>query len=166
MVRIGLRLRMTSQAIECGIVGGVRVAIAARVRAPVICREPGMRKGCPSPLSGRVASLTRRRESRRCMVRIVCRFILALMTRIAVCGSPRVLPSNMAARTGYARMRSRQGKGGLGVIETGRYPSCSAVADLAVLRESRTLMIRIGCSVVDADMARHTALIQPIINPA
>jgi len=123
-----------------------------------------MREGRPRPLSRRVASLTRRRKSRRRMVRVVRRFILAFITVIAVCRCPRVLPANMAARTRCARVRPRQCKRRLGVIETGRYPPCRAVADLAILRESRTLMIRVCRRVVRAQMARHTPLIQTIVD--
>lgn len=36
MVRVGLRLRMASQAVEYGIVGGVRVAIAACIGISVV----------------------------------------------------------------------------------------------------------------------------------
>ena len=100
-----------------------------------------MGEGCSCPLSGRVASLTRRGKSRRRMVRVVRRLILALMAGIAVCRCPRVLSPNMATRAGDARMRPRQGERGLGMVKTRRYPARSAMADLAILRKSRTLMI-------------------------
>lgn len=125
-----------------------------------------MRERRPCPSCSVVAGLARRGKSRRRMVRIVGRCILALMTGIAIRGSPRVLPPYMAARTGRARMRPRKCKGGLGVIEARRYPSRCAVAHLAIFRQTRTLMVRIPRGIVRAEMACHTALIETVINPA
>ena len=86
MVGVRHRLPMTSQAVEYGIIGGIRMAIAASVGTSVVRGEPTMVEGRPRPLSGGVTVLARCRESCRRMVRIGYRLILASMAGIAICG--------------------------------------------------------------------------------
>ena len=141
------------------------MTVAAGVCAPVILGEPRVIESSPKPLRCAVAGLARRRESRRRVVRIVRFIVRALVTCIAVCRCPGILPAYMAARTRYARVRSRQRKRCLArMVEARRSPPARAVAYDAVLREPRIGMIRIVRPVVCTQMTRYTFLVQSVID--
>jgi hypothetical protein len=129
------------------------MTIAAQLNTVMRNGEPGVIEGGPQPRRRRVTRLAGRGESCGHMIRIGGSVVIRLVTRIAVRGGSGELTIDMAARARNGDVRARQGKAGGAVIEGGGRPGRGVVANLALMRESRRLVIRIVRLVVIPEMA-------------
>ena len=103
------------------------------------------------------------RKTRHNMIRPGCVVIARLMARYTTGRQAVVLPAGVAGRAQLVCMRSREWESGPAVIEQSWCPGCRAVANRAVLRESRGDVIRIGCVVVARLMTRYATGWQTVI---
>ncbi len=129
------------------------MTVAAQLRGVMRDREPGVIEGGSRPGRGRVARLTRGGETRRHVIRVRRRLVVCLVTGIAVGGSTRVNPTNVATGARNVDMRPGQREPRQVVVEARRSPRRGRVAHVALGGESRRLMIGIVSAVVIVQMA-------------
>ena len=110
-------------------------------------RERGLRgviEFRSAPIDGGVALRAILRKPGSRMIRIGGALVVLQMTRIASHGQRGVLAAGMALHACSSDMRAGEWKLSRTVIKGGRHPRGSGVAQLAVLRESRGGVMRIG----------------------
>ena len=90
-----------------------------------------------------MASLAGGGEARGNVIRIRCCHVKRFVTAVAIRRGGSEVVVDVAVRAGNTDVRARQGENGFVVVECGRLPGRSVVANLAGLRESRSHMIRI-----------------------
>lgn len=96
------------------------------------------------PGRGAVAHVTLLRESDRYVVRVGCTLEICQVTRYARCIGQAIISVGVALTALQRRMGPGQRKAGGGVVERCRGPGGCVVTDLALLRESRRHVVRIG----------------------
>lgn len=133
------------------------------VRIAVARREPGVIEGCVEPIGRVVASCASSRESRGHVIWIVRSRVIALVTAIAVGWNGCVVVVHVTARACNARVRAGQREASVVVIERRRRPSCSVVANVALLRESYGCVIRIVRVLEIRQMTRHAGGIGQLV---
>lgn len=158
MFLVGRRLGMTIRALEDCVVAGIGVAgCTDPSRATVVGVEPGMVEGCACPSGDHlVAGLARRWESSRYVVRIVRGLVLGFVARVAIGWQRGVVVVHMAVRARDFGVRAHQRENCVVVVERGRLPRGSAVAHIALLRESSGNVIRIGSALIVGHVATDT----------
>lgn len=145
MLRVGIRFRVAVGARENSVITWIGVAGRTyAVRVPVIHREICMVPVRRDPRGGVVARGAGSREARGHVVRIRRAAVVSLVARIAVRGQRRVVVVHVATGAGNGCMRSRQREGCVVVIERRGNPCRRVVANIALLRESHTDVIRAG----------------------
>ncbi len=125
-----------------------------------IDREPGVIEDRPGPCRRVMARLAGGGEGGGNVVRVRRSCVLRFMARVAVGWSPSVLPVDVAARAGHARMGAGQREHCLAVIKRRRDPGCCAVAHLAVGGEAAGDVIGIGGALEISQMARNAGSAQ------
>ena len=150
MVRISSRLGMAIRALEDGVVTRTGVAGCTNpCRVTVVSVEPSMVEGCARPPGNDlVAGLAGGRKSRCNVVRIVCGLVLGFVARVAVGWKRGVVVVHMATRARDACVRAHQRERGVVVVERGRLPRGSTVANIALLRESSRNVVWVCCALI------------------
>ena len=143
MIRIGLRLRVTSRAGENRVIRRVGMAIAAHFGASVTCRPPGMVECRSCPRRRGMAGCAGCRESCGLMARIRRAFVFGRVTGIAIGRGSRIGIVDVAQVALHSSVRTGQGKPCRAVIECCPSPGSRIVTGRTQLRESCLCMIRI-----------------------
>ncbi len=143
---------MTGDTGEDGIIRGVYVAVAAaRPLARMSAAEdgePGVVKGGAQPAGRAVACGAGRGEIRGHMIRTIGAGVILLMAGVAIGRRTGVAASYMATGAGDAHMCPSQRESRPAVVEGSGNPASGRVADETLGRESRSLVVRVGRSVV------------------
>jgi len=158
MLAIRARLRVTIRALEDGVV--IRIGMAGGaypVRAAMTHVEPGVVESGPQPAGRGVAGGARVREANRNVIRVSCARVVQLVAAVAIGGHGGVVVVHVATRARHGRMRTRQGKRRVVVIERGWTPGRSAVTHVALLREPGAHVIWVGRPFEVVQVARHTS---------
>lgn len=115
-------------------------------------------EGCRAPRCRAVAHVALLRESERLVIRIGRSQEVIQVTSDASCVGKTVIRTSvtLAARQRYMCPGKRPP--GAGVIKRGIGPVCSAVADLALLRDTGRSVVGIGRSLVILQVARNTGV--------
>ena len=137
MIAICIRLRVAVRALEDAVVGRIRVTRRAdSVRVAVIDVKPRVIEGGSQPTRSSVASGTRRRKSRRHVIRIVRALVIHLVTAKAVGRHCSVVVVHVTTRTCDRRVLPRQRETCVVVVEACGAPGRRTVAYVALLRKS------------------------------
>jgi len=156
---------MAIRALEHRVIGRVLMTITAHLGAAMRHREPSVVECGSRPSGCGVARRARGRESCGGMVRIRGAVVIRRVARETGSRRSGEDVSDMTTGAGDICMRPRQRERRLAVIERGRAESCGAVAEGAILGESRGDMVGIGGAVELGQMARHAGRRQGCILP-
>ena len=127
-------------ALEHGVVVRIRVAgCADALGVPVSHWEPSVIECRACPSRGRMASLTRRREAGRRVVRIRRARVIGLVATVAVRGQRRVIVVHVAARACDGRVRASERKRRVVVVKRGIGPRSRVVAQITSCRKARVV---------------------------
>ena len=100
-----------------------------------------------------MTSLTSGWESGGNVIRIRDARVIGLVTRVTIRGSTGIFASNVATCAGHGGVCPRQRKRRVGVIKRRWFPDRSTVADGAIEREGRSLVVRSDDVVVVVQVA-------------
>lgn len=158
-------LRVTIRALKHTVVARIGVAGRAHtIRSPVIHGEVRVIESGIQPASGCVAGGAAGRKSSRHMVRIRRCLIVRSVAAVAIGRQRRVVVVHVTVGTSYCGVRPRQREPRVVVVERSRRPRCSAMTNVALLRESRGHVVRVRRSLeilqmtVDASPARQVVV--------
>ena len=146
MLWIGLCLRVAGRTGENGVVGGIRVAIAAELRCVVRNRKPSVIEGRAGPARGRVTRGAGGGETCSHVIRIRGPGVVRFVTGVAVAWSTGELAIDMAARTRHGQVCASQRKRGVGMIKSAVRPFDCVVTGRASRWKTRRRVIRVGRS--------------------
>ena len=134
--RISCGRGVAPRALKHRIIAGICVAGRAHtLRVTVANRKPSVIERRARPCRGGVAGLTSCGEPRRCVIGVVRRLIISLVTAIAVGRNARIVIVYVTARAGHAGMGPGKWKRSVVVIECALSPSDGVVAHLACRRK-------------------------------
>lgn len=156
VLRISICFRVAVGTGEYRVIVGIGVAGRAHtVSVPMVNREVGMVPVGRDPRRGVMASGAGGRKSGRRVVRIGRSGVIGLVARVAVRRQGRVIVVYVTAGARNVDMEAGQRKRRVVVIEAGRDPSCRVVTHVALLRESRGDVIRIGRALKILQVTAH-----------
>ena len=156
MIVVSPSLHMTIRALKHTVV--IRIGVAGRTHAvgsPVIHGEVRVVESGVQPAGGCVASGATGRKSSGDMVGVSRCLIVRTMTAIAVRWQRRVVVVHVTVGAGHSGVRTRQWETRVVVVKRSRRPGRGAVANIALLRESRGPVIRICRSLEVLEVAVH-----------
>ena len=159
-IRFRLIVGMTRDAGEGRVIGGIRVACAARhphilVVRPRINGEPGVVERGPGPGRRVMARLASGGERRRRVAGISGAGVIRSVAGIAVRGSRREIAVDVAAAACHRGVRSSQGECCVVVIKRRRSPVGGAVAQRAILGKAAGHVIGIRGALEGAEVTRN-----------
>ena len=164
MVLVGLRLQVTSCAREDGVVRRICVTGSAHsISSAVVRGEPSVVERGSRPRRRGVARLAGGGKSCRGMVRVGRILIVRFVTGVAIGRDRCVVVVHVAICAGHRGMCARERESRVVVIERGRTPRCRGVAQVALLRESRGHVVRVGRSLEVLQMARNAGCAREVI---
>ena len=146
-------------------VGVATVAVQRLVRPGQCERRAGVIKATTAPRRCAVAVLTRRRESRRRVLRIGRRIERILVTRHAQGALAAVDAVTVAGSAGLRRVRTGERKVRLRVIERRAGPSAGGVTGDAVGRKPGAAVVRSGGAVVVGLVTRVAGRALALVHP-
>lgn len=127
--------------------------------------EPCVIEGGAEPAGSCVTDGTSSRETSRHVIRIVRRLVVSLVAAETVGGNRGVVVVHMTAGACDRCVRAGQRETGVVVIETRRAPGCSAVAHLALLRETRGNMVRVVRAPEIIQVAADAGCVRKVVVP-
>ena len=164
MITIRVRLGVAVRALECAVVGRIRVTRRADpVRVAVIHGEPRVIESGSQPGRRRVAGCARGRESCRHVVRAVRALVVHLVTTEAVGGHRGVVVVHVTASARHGRVLPCQGETCVVVVEARRAPGRRTMAHVALLRESGRDVVRIVRALEVSQMAADAARVCDVV---
>lgn len=147
VLRVGLRLRMALGTEKYGIVGRVRVAVAAQLGGVVWNRKPRVIECRTRPRCGCVACLASRRKASGYVIGIRRPGVVGPVARVAISRNGGVVSTDVAIRASDRGVSAGQRECRFAVIESCWLPGGGVVTNLAGLRKAGLYVVRVCGSV-------------------